>query len=274
MTGLSINHYITPPGYALERFLDDCAAAGATGVGLTERALDEVALPDLQRMLDARGLTVSSVNSAGFFLWGDPERAQRQAAVNAALIHAAAVLSAGTLVTIGGGLDDLGPQPPGVLAHARCTVAAALPALRDAAGARGVRLGLETMHPIRIPTKSTLNTLTQAEALCVAHPGLGFVLDVFHSWWDPDLEPVLARSIARLTLVQLSGVAQPRDPALLPARCPLSQGCVDTGDLLRLLARCGYRGPYEFELFAHDLDGVSVADAIRRAVDDFAALAA
>ncbi|MBN8916615.1 MAG: sugar phosphate isomerase/epimerase [Rhizobiales bacterium] len=274
MTGLSINYYIAPPGYALERFLDDCATAGATGVGLTERALQEVALPDLKRMLDERGLAVSSVNSAGFFLWGDPARAQRQVAINAALIEAAAMLSAGTLVTIGGGLGDLGTERPGDLARARRAVDAALPELCAAAKARGVRLGLETMHPIRIPTKSTVNTLTQAEALCGAHPGLGFILDVFHSWWDPDLEPVLARSIARLTLVQLSGVAQPRDPALLPTRCPLSQGCVDTADLLRLLARCGYGGPYEFELFAHELAGASVADAIRRAVDDFAALAA
>ncbi|WP_246702109.1 sugar phosphate isomerase/epimerase [Xanthobacter sp. SG618] len=272
--GLSINYYIAPPGYALERFLDDCAAAGATGVGLTERALEEVALPDLKRMLDERGLAVSSVNSAGFFLWGDAARAQRQVAINAALIEAAAVLCAGTLVTIGGGLGDLGTERPGDLARARRAVDAALPELCAAAEARGVRLGLETMHPIRIPTKSTVNTLTQAEALCGAHPGLGFILDVFHSWWDPDLEPVLARSIARLTLVQLSGVAQPRDPALLPARCPLSQGCVDTTELLRLLAQCGYGGPYEFELFAHELAGASVADAIRRAVDDFAALAA
>ncbi|GLI21420.1 sugar phosphate isomerase/epimerase [Xanthobacter flavus] len=274
MTGLSINYYIAPPGYALERFLDDCAAAGAAGVGLTERALEEVALPDLKRMLDERGLAVSSVNSAGFFLWGDAARAQRQVAINAALIEAAAVLCAGTLVTIGGGLGDLGTERTGDLARARRAVDAALPELCAAAEARGVRLGLETMHPIRIPTKSTVNTLTQAEALCAAHSGLGFILDVFHSWWDPDLEPVLARSIARLTLVQLSGVAQPRDPTLLPTRCPLSQGCVDTAELLRLLAQSGYGGPYEFELFAHELAGASVADAIRRAVDDFAALAA
>ncbi|MEP9352746.1 sugar phosphate isomerase/epimerase [Xanthobacter sp. KR7-65] len=274
MTGLSINHYIAPPGYALERFLDDCAAAGATGVGLTERALEEAALPDLKRMLDDRGLAVTSVNSAGFFLWGDAARAQRQLAINAALIDAAAVLSAGTLVTIGGGLADLGTERPGDLARTRRAVDAALPELCAAAAARGVRLGLETMHPIRIATKSTVNTLTQAEALCAAHPGLGFVLDVFHSWWDPDLESVLARSIAQLTLVQLTGVAQPSDPALLPSRCPLSQGRVDTADLLRLLVRCGYGGAYEFELFAHDLAGASVADAIRRAVDDFAALAA
>ena len=274
MTGLSINHYIAPPGYPFERFLDDCTEAGATGVGLTERALGEVALPDLKRLLAERKLHVTSVNSAGFFLWGDEQKAKRQQAINASLIHAAAELSADTLVTIGGGLYDRGAVHPGDLQRARQDVEQALPALLDAALARGVKLGLEPMHPARIPVKGTLNTLSQTETLCTRHEGIGFALDVFHTWWDPDLEPVLARLVSRLTLVQLVGVEVSSDPTRLPSRCGMREGAVDIAELIRLLRRCGYAGHYEFELFADDLGGRTVADTIRCAVEDFFVLSA
>lgn len=269
MSGLSINHYLAPEGYPLERFLDDCVAAGATGVGITERALGEMPVGELKRHLSDRSLGVTSVNSAGFFLWSDPARLQRQGEINARLIEAAAELEADTLVTIGGGLHDYEQARPGDLQRARSTVADRLPGLIEAAARRNVRLGVEPMHPIRIPNKATLNTLGQTERLCEANSGLGFVLDVFHSWWDPDLEEVLARMVSRLRLVQLTGVDQPRDPVPLPTRCGLSEGLVDMAALIGMFERIGYVGRYEFELFAADLRGASVADTIRRAVDDF-----
>ncbi|TDR90242.1 sugar phosphate isomerase/epimerase family protein [Enterovirga rhinocerotis] len=269
--GLAINHYITPEGYALERFLDDCAEAGATGVGLTERALAEMPLERLGQALEERSLRVTSVNSAGFFLWDDPQKALRQQEINAALIHAAAVLGADALVTITGGLHDYAEARPGDLKRVRSRVEQDLAPLIDAAVARDVRLGLEPMHPIRIPNKSTLNTLAQTERQLAHHPGLGFVLDMFHSWWDPDLEEVLERSVSRLRLVQLTGVAQPRGDVLLPVRCPLGEGLVDLPALLATLRSVGYRGHFEFELFAPDLRGATVAEAIRRAVAEFGA---
>ncbi len=270
MIMLSINHYIAPAGYPLSKFLDEAAAAGAGSVGLSERALSEADLSSLKRMLRERDLGVTSVNSAGFFLWADPERAQQQLSINATLLEAAAELSADTLVVIGGGLHDMGPQDAvSALARARNTFEAELPALIEAAGRYGVRLGIEPMHPLRIFTKGTLNTLSQAAALCDRFPGLGVVLDLFHSWWEPELETALARLADRLTLVQLCGVTQPRQPDVLPKRCAMRDGVVDVSGIFSLLQRSGYRGRFEFELFAQDLDGRNVSDVIKMAMADF-----
>jgi sugar phosphate isomerase/epimerase len=271
--GLAINHYITPPGHGLEAFLDDCVAAGATGVGLTERALAEVPLPALKRMLATRGLHVTSVNSAGFFLWADAARAARQREVNAGLLDAAAELGADTLVTIVGGLHDLGSPRPGALAEARRMAEQALPALAATAEARGIRLGLEPMHPMRIGSKSVLNSLRQAAALCAALPRHGIVLDLSHSWWEPELEPLLEGLAGRLMLVQLCGVALPGDPGAAQRRCGLAEGVADVGAILRLLRRCGYAGRFELEIFAEDLHGTPHRAVMQRAVADFARLA-
>ncbi len=273
MAGISINHYLAPPGYPLTSFLDDAVSAGATGIGVTERALSEATLPALKAMLHERRLRVTSVNSAGFFLWSDPERAKVQRATNTRLLEAAAELAADTLVVIGGGLHDMNPRDDwGSLSRARAVFEAELPAMMAAAQKYGVRLGVEPMHPLRIFTKGTLNTLAQAAALCDRLPGLGVVLDLFHVWWDPDLEPMLMRLGDRLRLVQLSGVTQPRHQNALPRRCFLTQGTADVAGVLRALARCGYQGHFEFEVFAEDLEGQNVADVMAAAVAAFASL--
>jgi len=79
----------------------------------------------------------------------------------------------------------------------------------------------------------------------------------------------LARLADRLTLVQLCGVTQPRGPNLLPKRCAIRDGVVDIRGTLDLLRRAGYRGHFEFELFARDLAGEEVNLAIQMATTDF-----
>jgi sugar phosphate isomerase/epimerase len=270
--GLSINHYLVPDGYPLVRFLDEAHSAGAVGVGLTERALSEASLPALKRMLRERALGVTSVNSAGFVLWSDPERAARQAGINAHLIACAAELEADTLVLIGGGLHDMGEERPGLLAEARARVEDAIPAILDEATRAGIRLGIEPMHPLRIFTKAALSTLAQTESLLGRHPGLGLALDLFHSWWDPDLLPAIGRLADRIALVQVCGVTQSRTEPALPRRCLPGEGVVDLPAIRAALTRAGYRGRFEFELFAPDLGGREPAAMMSAAIADFTRL--
>lgn len=81
-----------------------------------------MALPELKRLLRERELRVTSVNSSGFFLWAEPERAARQTELNQKLIRCAAEFESDTLVLIGGGLHDMGEEDPLQLAKARARV--------------------------------------------------------------------------------------------------------------------------------------------------------
>lgn len=269
MNGLSINHYIVPAGYPLERFLDDCAAAGASGVGLTERALGEASLGRIKEMVTTRKLAVTSVNSAGFFLWSSPERAQQQAKINAFLIEASQALGAAALTTIGGGFIDAGGGHQVSIQDLRKDIDDALPPMIAAATAAGVRLGVEPMHPSRITNKSLLNTLAQTRRLLSRFTELTVILDAFHTWWEPDLECFIADHAQRLSCVQISGIMLSADPSMAPSRCAMRAGVFDLKPMIRLLAESGYRGPFEFELFAHELRDRPVSDVIRQAVDDF-----
>lgn len=268
MNPLSINFYICPPDIDLATFCGLAERAGARAVGLTLRALDEMSIPAIRALLGRHGLAVSSLNSAGYFLHGDATQAREQAARNARLIEAAAGLNAGTLVVIAGGIAH-GERP---LREARARVADGVHELARAAAARGVRLGLEMIHPLGVLQKGCVNTIASALALARDHHNLGLTLDFFHSWWDPDLDALVGASADKIALVQFCNVAAPDDPAQFVREEP-GRGLIDVRGLLGDLGRAGYAGPVEFELFPEHLRGRPAAEVIGAAGRFHAALA-
>lgn len=243
----AVNQYICPPGFGLERFLDLAVRAGAEAVGLTRAGIDGVAPAALARMLRERGLGVSSLNSAGFFTLAGEAAWREQSALDGRLIDTAAEIGADALCVIAGGAGDRGPS------DARAAVADRLAALDERAAAAGVRLGLEPVHPAELLDKSCVNTIAQARALAAGLQATGLLIDVYHSWWDPDLED-LAGAPDGVVLFQLCGVER-RDAGFGFGRGPLGEGLVDLAAVLGGAREAGYGGRFEFEMFARDLMG-------------------
>ncbi|MDJ0947888.1 MAG: sugar phosphate isomerase/epimerase family protein [Alphaproteobacteria bacterium] len=264
MPRFAVNHYICPAGYSVEAFLTAARAVGAGAVGLTVRAVDEVGVPDLKTMLAEAGLTVSSLNSAGYFTATDPEERAAQDRRNRALVQAAAALDAGVLCVITGGKA----QGEGSLDAARARIAEQLAALAALARREGVRLGLEPIHPAEMLHKGCINTIGDALRLVEGLDGVDLIVDLYHSWWDPDLKALLAREMSHVALIQICNV-RARAAGLPLERDTLGSGEIDVGALVRLAAAQGYSGWYEFELFAHHLKGRRVEDVLGDAAATF-----
>ena len=98
----TLNHYLCPPDMPVASFLDLAATHGFTGIALTVRSLTECPARQLAPMLRARGLSVSSVNSAGYFFF-EAGQAHEQAARNEWLVAQAAELGDTALNVIVGG---------------------------------------------------------------------------------------------------------------------------------------------------------------------------
>ena len=179
---LAANQYVCPDGYGVARFLDEAVDSGFRRVALTRAALGEMRPAQLRGAVEARGLTVTTLNSAGYFTWADPERRKAQAAENRELIAAAAELGVEALCIITGGHAE---QPD--IATSRALISDGLAELDAIASSEGVRLGLEPIHPKDVATKGCVNTIAQAQALIAPLTATGLIVDLFHSWWDPDL---------------------------------------------------------------------------------------
>lgn len=255
MTDLSANHYICPDGYEALRFLDEAVAAGYRHVAITRAVLAELPVARLKTELAARDLQVTTLNSAGFFTWADPGRRTDQLDENRRLVDAAAEIGAGALCVITGGSSE---QPD--IAAARRLIAEGLAELDLQADRAGVRLGLEPIHPRDAPTKGCVNSIAMATGLIAPLKATGLILDLFHSWWDPDLVAACGRSDTRV--VQICNVtAEPRrspDPA---------QGILDVAAIVHDIRAAGFSGPVEYEIFAADHGQSDIAPLLRGAAE-------
>lgn len=260
MNHLSINAYICPPEFRIANFLSCAAQAGAAAVGLTLRAIDEIPISELRLRLHDLGLLVSSLNSAGYFLYSDTSQVRAQSDTNLRLIDAAAELGASTLVVITGGLAH-GTRP---LTEARTRIQEGLQALAERASRSGVELGLEPIHPAGVLNKGCVNSLTHAFDLVDPLPNVSIALDLYHSWWDPYLPTLSQFHRNKLRLVQFCNVVAIRDPADLQRESP-EAGLIDVAAALHNLVEGGYQGYFEYELFAEHLRGRNVQAMINLA---------
>lgn len=258
-SALSVNHYLWPEGAPLEPFLDQAARAGAAGVGLTRSALQVSSVPRLRRMLADRSLGVSSLNSAGFFV--GEKSAQ---GMNQALVEAAAELNAHALCIITGGSGDECD-----LASLRARIAEGLADLNEVAATASVTLGLEPIHPHEMTQKGCINTLAQACDTIAGLSSTRLIVDLYHSWWDPDLHDVLAQGSRLVSVVQACNVIEPAEDRR-PYRDLPSAGPVDVGAALSAAFAGAYDGWIELELFERDLRGRSPEAVIAAGVDQLA----
>ncbi len=258
---IGIGHYICPPHVALIDFLDAATARGFCGVGLTERAMEEMPAATLRNELKARSLRVTSVNSAGYFLRAGSE-AERQAARNQWILDYAAELGEAPVNVIVGGVGQgLGLT----LEAARARALEALAALHARAVALGLALIVEPVHPNGIWQKGCLNSLRQVEQAIAGLADATINLDIFHSWWDPELGAILADDNRPLGMFQMCDVGAFTDEGVAQ-RVPLGEGIVDIPSLLRTCLRRPRRPLLEVELFAAQLPDRALTDLLDQSV--------
>jgi sugar phosphate isomerase/epimerase len=246
----SINHYLCGPQMTLPSFLDVVERAGFDSVGLTQRALDELPLPALRHALAARGLSVCSINSAGFLL-GEP--ADRQDARNRRLVDATAELGAAVLNVLPGRDPDLSVD------QSRTVVADRFAALAAVAERAGVHLALEPLHATHARTRSCINTIADAAPLIERATGTRLTFDLFHLQQDGERDATADGKGPPLGLVQICDIAIVDGR---PGRLPLDEGGVDWRGFVRRVQAAQPRVPIELELFADQLPDRSATDII------------
>lgn len=243
---LSINQATTRVQHDLRQAVEAYAAEGVPGIGVWRDKLADCGLDEARRLIEGHGLTVSGLCRGGMFPAADA--AGRQAAIDDTLraVDEAAALRADCLVIVAGGLA------PGSrdLAAARDMVAEGLAAVLPHARAAGVPVAIEPLHPMYAADRCCINTLAQALDLCDAlGDGIGVAVDVYHLWWDPDLEAGIARAGSRIMAFHVCDWLVPTRDLLLD-RGMMGDGVIDIAGIRALVDRAGYRGPIEVEIFS------------------------
>jgi sugar phosphate isomerase/epimerase len=245
LSRLSFNQ-ITAERASLAEVVEACARDGVPYLAVWRHKLAETGLERAVRLTRDAGVRVSSVCRGGMF--PATTRAEREArlADNRRAVDEAAALGAAVLVLVCGAA----PPQHNDLAAARRMVADGIAALAPYAAACGVRLGIEPMHPAFAAERSCITTL--AEARCLAErfdPAVvGIVADVYHIWWDPELEHEIAGAAGRLVGFHVSDWLVPVENVLMN-RGMMGDGVIELRKIRTAVEQAGYMGPIEVEIF-------------------------
>jgi len=224
--------------------MDYARKAGAKGIGLTFAALEAHGPEYLARLAAERGLFISSLNSAGYFICGGPALCARQRELNKRLIDAAARMRAGRLVVIVGGIAEMGLT----LEAARLKFGESLVYLDAEAQSAGVWLALEPIHPADLMSKGCINSIQSALNVVRNLPATDIVIDTFHSGWDHDIWIKAVLCNPKLALVQMCDWVEPSPDEKSQREVP-GRGYMDLKGWLSSVKSRDYAGPIEYEMF-------------------------
>jgi sugar phosphate isomerase/epimerase len=239
-------HTITTKPWSLEEAVTYYARAGVAGITVWREALAGRDPAEAGSQIREAGLEVVSLCRGGFF--PALEASARASAVeeNMRIIDEAQALGAPLVVLVCGAVPG---QP---LEVSRQQIAEGIEAILPYAGERQVKLAIEPLHPMYADNRSAINTLRQANALCTAldSPWLGVAVDVYHVWWDPELESQIRRSgeMGKLFAFHICDWKTPEH--ILYDRALMGEGCIPIRQIRGWMASSGFAGFHEVEIFS------------------------
>ena len=241
-------HTITTQPWPVEKAIEEYSRIGVSGITVWRQALEGRNPTKVGDEIRQAGLAVVSLARGGLFPGLD--EATRQAAINdnRRVIDEAAGLGAPLVILVCGAL----PEQP--LPESRRQINKGIETVLPHAEACGVQLGIEPLHPMVADTRSAINTLKQANDMCdeFDSPHLGVVVDVYHLWWDPDLEEEICRcgKTGNLLAFHISDWKTPTED-LLNDRGLMGEGCIPIPEIRSWVEEAGFNGFNEVEIFSN-----------------------
>jgi sugar phosphate isomerase/epimerase len=260
---LSLNQ-ITIPKWSVVEAADACARHGVPSIALWRHKIEESGLSSCARSVRDAGLHVSSVCRGGMFPASTEAERKKNIEDNFRAVDEAAELNADALVMVVGGCAGVGIEA------ARQMVAEGIAALVPYARERGVRIGLEPLHPMFAGDRSVLCTIGHALSLASEYDArtVGVILDSFHIWWDPQVAELIAQSAGRIYGFHVSDWLVPL-PDVLLGRGLMGDGVIDNCKLRTFVEEAGYTGPIEVEIFNRALWDSDPEDVLIRVIERF-----
>ena len=246
--GLSINLATVREQWNLREAVEACARHGIRAVAPWREQVAAIGLEESVRVIKGHGMRVTSYCRGGFFPAADGPGRQKAIDDNKKAIDEAAAIGADCLVLVVGGLPASSRDIAGARKMAEEGIAAVLPHARESK----VPLALEPLHPMYAADRACVNTLAQALDMCAKlGEGTGVAIDVYHLWWDPELEAQITRAgkEKRILAHHICDWLVPTRDMLLD-RGMMGDGIIDLKRIRKQIEAAGYTGPQEVEILS------------------------
>jgi len=258
-------HTITTKPWSLDQACKEYARVGVKGISVWRDALTGRDVKASGKQLRDAGLSILSLVRGGFFPAQAVANRQKAVDENRRCIDEAAALGAPIIVLVCGAVAGQS------LAESRKQIAEGIAAVLPHAKAAGVKLAIEPLHPMYADTRSAINTLKQANDVAAQFDAtVGVAVDVYHVWWDDQLEAEIARC-GKLGKLLAYHVCDWRSPTvdMLNDRGLMGEGCIPLREIRGWVEAAGFRGFIEVEIFSHRLWQMDQMEFLRQIQDAY-----
>lgn len=247
---LSLNTATVREQWNLRECVDGCVHHGVGGIAPWRDKLQEAGISEGARMIRDANLTVTGLCRGGMFT-ADGALSQAVIDENKRAVDEAVMIGAECLVMVVGGL----PTDSKDIDRARATVTEGLGKTLDYARTVSMPIAIEPLHPMYAADRACVNTMGHALDICdVLDPeqtgAMGVACDVYHVWWDPDLDAQITRAgQSRLLAFHICDWLVPTGDMLLD-RGMMGDGVIDIAGIRKKVEAAGFEGLNEVEIFS------------------------
>ncbi|MEM0967114.1 MAG: sugar phosphate isomerase/epimerase family protein [Verrucomicrobiota bacterium] len=238
-------HTMTTKPWDLPTTCSKYSKAGVRGVGVWRQWLEGRSLTESRALLDDHGLEAVSLVRGGFF--PGIEASERQVSLddNRRALDEAAAIGSPQVVLVCGAKPELS------LEENRKQITEGIAACIDHARKTGVKLSIEPLHPMYADCRSAINTIGQCNDIIdqVGAECVGIAVDVYHVWWDPQLEQELNRAGDRIIGFHVCDWMTPTAD-MLNDRGLMGEGCIDNRGIRESVEAAGFSKWIEVEVFS------------------------
>ena len=240
-------HTVTTKPWSVEEASQAYRQAGVSGITLWRDVYTDRDPEDVGKMVRSWGLEIVALCRGGFFPHAEAKERQDAIEDNRRAIEEAAQLGAPQVVLV------CGAVPGQALDDSRQQIRDGIEAVLPLAEQHNIQLAIEPLHPMYADDRSAIVTLGQANDLAEAidSPHVGVAIDVYHLWWDSDLETQIKRCGAAGNILGFH-ICDWKTPTtdLLLDRGLMGEGCIDIPRIRGWVEDAGFQGFHEVEIFS------------------------
>ena len=259
-------HTITTKPWEIEQSSEAFAEAGIGGISVWRQALEGRDIVKTGERLRKDGLEVVALVRGGFFPSASPKNRELSYEDNILALEEAAAVGAPMVVLV------CGAEPDYSLSKSRDQILTGIEKLIPRAEELGVKLAIEPLHPMYADTRSAINTMGQANDMAEAldSPFVGVAVDVYHLWWDPNLEKEIKRCGKNNNLLAFH-ICDWKYPVedILNDRGLMGEGCINIPQIRGWVEEAGFNGFNEVEIFSNRYWAMDQHDFLHNIIDAY-----
>ncbi len=240
-------HTITTKPLPFDIACESYAKIGVKGISIWRDAVQDLNFKDVRECLKRNDLSPVSYVRGGFFPSVDEITRMKAIEDNIRMLEEAVDLEIPMLVLV------CGAEPKQPLESSRDQIRKGIESILPIAEKYNVKLAVEPLHPMYADTRSAITSLKQANDLVEYFHSdmLGVAVDVYHLWFDDDLEGQIKRC-GKNNNIFAYHICDWNVPTtdILNDRGLMGEGCIPLKKIRNWVEEAGFKGYHEVEIFS------------------------